>query len=297
MKNLNRDKTNQSPELTDTSMVDVSMTNIDRDVIEVTSGDSSSTYSNGNDEFMSPMSRFGDDGSPRNARFGEEGEEEPVITEEEKELTKPVQGWLDVMNSASSRMNDIESELSVLESRRVSIATNWSNQKNLFIDTIGVYYIEKARPLFDAYQEQQKVQDLVNTATASYSSAVRECERLKRELGVAQNSGDDDLFQLLESYLLAQRNRETFEQQSQDRMNEFRATQSKCQELRKTIGSRIIDRAWPWFEAYNKCRVENDACAVSMRELRREMKNLREKYKEAMSELESISAQVHNLRK
>ena len=293
VKNIGGESRPGTPELTDvSSMADVSMSGVERDVIEITSGESSSSSGN---EFMSPMSRFDD--SP--ARLGDIFEQEPEITEEEREITKPVQGLLDAMNSSSSRINDIESELAVLETRRLNVAEKWSSQKNDLVDTIGVYYIEKTRPLFDAYQEQQRIQVEVNTATASFSGAVRECDERKHDVHVAQTSGvaDDQLFQLLESYLTAQRNRENFEQLSQDRMAEFRAAQNKCQVLRKTIGLRIIERAWPWFEAYNKCRLESDSCTEKIRELRKEMKNLREEYKEAMNELEKISAQVHEVRK
>lgn len=290
VKNVGGDSRPSTPELTDvSSMADVSMSGVDRDVIEITSGESSCSL-----EFLSPMSRFDD--SP--ARLGEIFEQEPEITEEERILTKPVQELLDVMNSTSTRINEIESELSVLENRRLSVAELWSNQKTDLVQTIGVYYIEKTRPLFDAYQEQQKIQSEVNTATASFSAAVRECEDKKHAVLEAQLSGvpDEELFVILESYLSAQRNRETYEQLSQDKMLEFRTAQNKCQEIRKSIGLRTIERAWPWFEAYNKCRVESDACTDKIRELRKEMKISREKYKEVMSDLESISAQVHQLR-
>ena len=280
-----------TPDLTDTSsLADVSMSGVDRDVIA--SGESSGT------EFMSPMSRIDDSVSP--ARLGEIfDEQEPEITQEERELTEPVQGWLDSMNYASSRMNEIEIELMELEARRNSASESWSKHKEKFIHSIGVYYIEKVRPLYDAYQEQQKVQVEVNTATAEFSHAVKECEDKKHVVHEAQNSGvaDDQLFQLLESYLSSQTNRETFEQLSQDRMAEFRAAQSRCQELRKNIGLRTIERAWPWFEAYNRCKEVSESCTDRIRELRKEMKVLREKYKDAMTELEKISAQVHNLRK
>lgn len=293
MKNVGGNSRSPTPELTDvSSMADVSMSGVDRDVIEFASGESSCSS-----VFMSPMSRF-DDPSP--GRLGEIFlEEEPEITEEERQLTKPVQGLLDEMNTASSRINEIETELGGLENRRLAATEKWSNQKNQLVDSIGVYYIEKTRPLFDAYQEQQQVQVAVNTATASFSSAVIECEDKKRSLHEAQTTGapDDQLFPLLEAYLTAQKNREKFEQWSQDRMFEFRTAQNKCQELRKTIGLRIIERAWPWFEAYNKCRLESDACTDQIRELRKEMKHLRERYRETMTELEQISAQVHNLRK
>lgn len=280
-----------TPELTDnSSLADVSMSGVDRDVI--TSGDSSGT------EFMSPMSRFDDSASPR--RLAEIfDDQEPEITQEERELTAPVQGWLDSMNSASSRMNEIEVELMELEARRNSASESWSEQKDKLVHTIGVYYIEKVRPLFDAYQEQQNIQIEVNSATAEFSHAVRECEDKKHIVHEAQNTGvsDNQLLELLESYLSAQANRELFEQLSHDRMAEFRAAQSRCQELRRNIGLRTIERAWPWFEAYNRCKMVSESCTDRIRDLRKEMKVLRETYKDAMNELEKISAQVHNLRK
>jgi predicted nuclease with TOPRIM domain len=93
-----------------------------------------------------------------------------------------------------------------------------------------------------------------------------------------------------------QTKRETYEHLSQDRMGEFKLAQERCVELRKTIGLRTVERAWPWFEAFMQSRGLSEECAEKIHRLRKEMAGLREEYRDCMRELESISTKVHSIR-
>ena len=225
--------------------------------------------------------------------------DEPEITEEERELTAPVQALLDKMNSTSTRMNECESEIMILESQRLDRAEKWIAEKAALVESIGAHFIEKARPVFDAYQEQQIEQMAVNEAVALFSQCVIECEDMKIVMQTAQDSSTSDntpLADLLELSVVAQQRRETYEQLRSERMAAFTAVQKRVANLRKAIGIRTIEKAWPWFEAYNRCKARSDGHSSSITSLRKEMKTLKEEYKQCMQDLETISAKVHSLR-
>jgi len=262
---------------------------------EVLTSSASSCSDDSSSVFMSPMSRFDVDSPSHRLSNNKDEEDEPPMTDAERELTAPVQGFLDLMNTTSTRMNELESEIYSVENNRARIVDKWNAQKSDLIESIGLHIIEKARPLFDAYQEQRSIQELCNQAVELFSNAVKECDRLK----IASGDGsmeDSELFSLIDAHVTALKNRDMYEQLSLDRTREFNDAQFRCQDLRRSIGMRIIERSWPWYEAFDKCRCENDRLTVLSREMKKELKYLRDEYKYAMSELESISSKVHALR-
>lgn len=247
-------------------------------------------------EFYSPVSQ-GDDLPPPS--FFQQPEVEPEVTEEERLLTAPVQSLLDTMNSASTRMNECEQQARQLDDQRHTIAADWNAKKAELIAQIGQYAIDRSRGMFEAYEEQLQLQQAVNEATALYQEAVIECEEMKAVLQTAGDNGSTEahLGNLLELLVGVQTKRDTFEHLSQDRMSEFKLAQERCVELRKTIGLRIVERAWPWFEAFMLSKGLSEECAEKMHRLRKEMATLRAEYRDCMHELESISAKVHSIRK
>jgi hypothetical protein len=260
---------------------------------EVFLGDDSSVSSD-KTVFMSPISRVDD--PDRLVVIGvEDGSvDEPPITEEERILTQPVQNLLDLMNSASCRMNDLELEIHALELDRSATIERWNEKKTQIIESIGAHVIEKARPLFDAHQEQLTIQASVNEAVEMFSNATQQCEVLRSRV---QQASEETLFQLIETYVASQKSRDLFEQLSLDRTREFNDAQIRCNDLRKSIGMKVIERAWPWYEAFNKAKSDIDRLTGDIRQKRIDLKLVREQYKNAMAELEAISAKVHALRK
>ena len=226
-------------------------------------------------------------------------EVEPEPSEEEKALTAPVQGLLDVMNEAMSRMNTCEEEIHAIEAQRQKIAHEWRDKKGHLLAVIGAHTIESAKPAFEAYEEQLQLQHLVNEATSLYKQTVAECDAMKAALHAAHADGSDDakLAELLELMVAGQTKRDTYEHLSHDRMHEFQQAQAKCLLLKKTTGLRTMERAWPWFESFLQSKGLSEECSEKIAKLKREAASLRDQYRSTMSDLESISAKVHLLRK
>lgn len=225
--------------------------------------------------------------------------EEPPMSEEEKRLTEPVQDLLDKMNSASSRLNVCEHEIHQFEAQRHQIAQEWRDKKLALLDEIGQATIDRAKPMFEAYEEQLQLQFNVNEAAELYHQAVIECTEMKAVLQTAHENGsnDDHLGHLLELLVSSQTKRETFERLSQDRTQEFQLAQKKCEDLRKAIGLRTVERAWPWFSGFLQSKGLSEECSANIQILKKEMSMLREQYRHVMHALEEISSKVHILRK
>jgi hypothetical protein len=226
-------------------------------------------------------------------------EDEPPLTEEERLVTAPVQGLLDKMNQASSRMIECEQELHNLESNRRRVASEWHDKKSILIRDIGSYVIERARPIFEAYEHQLQLQAAVNDATLLYNQAVIECEEMKQALNTASENGstDNHLSDLLAMLVSVQTKRDTFEHLSLDRTNEFKVAQENVFELRKNVGLRTVQKAWPWYEAFLESKGQSEELTDRIHRLKKELDLLREEYRDSMHALEAISAKVHAIRK
>lgn len=226
-------------------------------------------------------------------------EEDGPISEEERLATVPVQSLLDRMNNASSRMIDCEQECRELEANRQSVVSDWSDKKKTLLKEIGSHPIDKARPLFDVYEQQLKLQQSVNEAALLYNQSVIECDEMKSALHLAGENGSTEaqLGQLLAMLVSAQTKRDTYEHLSLDRTNEFKHAQQQVAELRKTVGLRTVERAWPWFEAFLHFKGLSEELTDKIHTLKKEMSTLREEYRDCMQELEAISAKVHAIRK
>lgn len=247
--------------------------------------------SSDNCEFLSPMSCRDVDG------VNEQTLSEDV-SEAERTLTAPVQELLDLMNSVATKLNDSEGEVLRLEALRREVAADWKRQKEVLLKQIGAYAIEQARPLMDAFQTKQAIQVSVTEATALYSQANAECEEMRAVLQLTHETGasDSHLAELLDLLVVAQTKRDAFERLSQERMAEFQSVQDKCVSLKGEIGIRSLERAWPWYEAYTKSKVQSETLAGSIAEVRAGMQRMKEHYRTSMAALETISAQVHALR-
>lgn len=230
--------------------------------------------------------------SPTFLSAGEE-EDEGELLAQERHLTEPVQDLLDKLNTLSDKMNECESRLCQMEAQKRALYADWNAQKKSLIDSIGMHSIEKTKPVFDAYEKQQLAQAAVNEATALFLQCVAECNATKQVLADTQdNSGD-----ILRMSIEAQTQRDTLEQLNQDKMTEFNKAQSELASIRKTIGSRLIHRAWPWFEAYSNHKGAYEKIYNNINTLRSEMRALKTNYRLCMSQLESISEKVHQIRK
>ena len=222
-----------------------------------------------------------------------------ACTEEERIATAPVQGLLDNMNQASCKMMECEQEIHTFEQCRREIALEWHSRKSQLISEIGVHAIEKARPIFDAYEQQLQLQQSVNEASVLYNQAVIECEEMKQALNTANENGSTEshLGQLLGMLVSVQTKRDTYEHLSLDRTNEFKLAQTTVIELRRQIGLRTVERAWPWFEAFLQSKGQSEELTGKIHLAKKQMAGLREGYRDAMQELEAISAKVHAIRK
>jgi hypothetical protein len=226
-------------------------------------------------------------------------EDDGPISEEERLATIPVQSLLERMNKASSRMMDCEQECRELEISRQSVVSDWSEKKKTLLKEIGSHPIDKARPLFDVYEQQLKLQQSVNEAALLYNQSVIECDDMKSALYMAGENGSTEmqLGQLLSMLVSAQTKRDTYEHLSLDRMTEFKHAQQQVADLRKSVGIRTVERAWPWFEAFLHFKGLSEELTEKIHALKKEMSSLREEYRDCMQELEAISAKVHAIRK
>jgi hypothetical protein len=252
-------------------------------------------------EFFSPVSDHVEQSivAPLRSSSSLDGLEEPPISEEERLATVPVQGLLDRMNGASTEMMRIEQEIHQLEDKRREIANEWSDRKIKLLHEIGPHAIEKAKPIFEAYEEQLQLQNSVNEATLQYNQAVIECDEMKQALHTATDNGSTDthLGEILALLVSCQTRRDTYEHLSLDRTNEFKNAQAKVIQLRKQVGLRAVERAWPWFEAFMQCKGLSEELTDRIHALKKEMATFREEYRDSMHELEAISAKVHAIRK
>jgi len=254
---------------------------------------SSDTGSSSVSEYFSPVSHME---VPRVASFSID---EPAISEEEREATAPVQGLLDRMNHFSSRMIEVEQHIHSIEEKRRVVAHDWSEKKNELRHEIGVHAIEKTRPIFDAYEHQLQLQAAVNEATLLYNQSVIECDEMKIALTTASENGSTEahLGELLAMLVSVQTKRDTYDHLSMGRTNEFKQAQEKVIQLRKHVGLRAVERAWPWFEAFMHSKGISEELTQKIHALSKEMASLREEYRDCMHELEAISAKVHAIRK
>jgi hypothetical protein len=210
-----------------------------------------------------------------------------------------VQGLLDKMNWASSQLNDCEQQILSLELKRSAVASEWRCRKAELLKTFGYGTIERAKPVFEAYEQQLQLQADLNQAAELYHGAVSELEKIKQVLCYAHqnpSSSTEELADLLEQSVNAQAKRDTFEHLSLDRTAEFKQAQAKCLELRKAVGLRVVERAWPWFEGFIHSKGRSHECTQHIARLKTEAARLRQEYGECMQQLEAISATVHSIR-
>jgi hypothetical protein len=226
-------------------------------------------------------------------------DEEIPISEEERAATASVQSLLDRMNSASSRMIECEQEIRKLEDERQLNASTWGDKKRSLIKEIGSHAIDRARPIFDAYEQQLQLQQSVNEAALLYNQAVIECDDMKSALQVATDNGstDQQLADLLAMLVSAQTKRDTYEHLSLERTTDFKKAQTRVSELRKSVGLRTVEKAWPWFEAFMQSKGLGEELTNKIHVMKKEMSLLREDYRDCMQELEAISVKVHAIRK
>lgn len=241
--------------------------------------------------------------SPLNTRksSSEQEEEEkgpPEISQLERTATAPVQGILDKMNWASAQLNECEQQIHSLELKRTAVAVEWRNRKAELLNSIGYTALERAKPVFQAYQEQLQLQLDLNEAAELYHGAVTELQKIKEVLQFAHDNGSslENLALLLEKSIVAQTQRDTFENLSLDRTAAYNNAQAKCGELRRAVGVRTVERAWPWFECFTQSKARSKECSDHIRRLKIEAARLREEYRECMLQLEAISAKVHSIR-
>ncbi len=225
----------------------------------------------------------------------EETEESPVppLLEKELNLTAPVQDLLDKLNTISGKMNNCETQLSQLDSGKKALYANWNAQKKYLLESIGMHSIERTKPVFDAYEKQQLAQAAVNETTALFLQCVADCSEMKKALATAPHVNAKDVLKLS---IEAQTKRDALEQANQERMAEFNDAQTELVNIRKTIGTKHIQKAWPWFEAYSNHKTAYEKIYNNINKLRSEMKALKANYRLCMAQLESISEKVHQIR-
>ena len=215
-------------------------------------------------------------------------------TEEEAKLVLPVEGLLERMNAIANIINGKESELHRKDTERRGLAMDWKATKLRLADDIGVATIERARPVMDLYIERLAAQEAVNAATSEYCEAASECDTTRAALSTADSQ---ETQQVLMDNLVAQSNtKEVLEKLSLEKTNEFNSIQTQINELKPQIGARIIDRAWPWFEAYAKTKANSERLGKEINVIRLDISKLKNEYKTLMNQLEDISTQVHLLR-
>jgi hypothetical protein len=223
---------------------------------------------------------------------------EPEVSPEEVRLNAPVEGILELMNSVSSKLNDCETSIHKYEQQRHQIAAEWREKKASLLEEIGQATIDRAKPVFEAYEEQLQLQQRVNEAAGLFQLAVAECEEMKSVLQTAHenNSTEDHLGHLLDLLVASQTKRDTYESLSFDHTLEFRNSQEICENLRREIGLRTIERAWPWYSGFLQCKGQSEECSAEIHRLRKERISLKEQYRECMQKLENISTQIHSIR-
>lgn len=236
--------------------------------------------------------------SPLNTRNEGEAGSPPEISQLERVATAPVQGILDKMNWASAQLNECEQQIHSLELKRTAVAVEWRSRKAELLNSIGYTTLQRAKPVFEAYQEQLQLQFDLNEAAELYHGAVTELRKIKQVLQLAHDNGSsqENLALLLEKSIIAQTQRETFENLSLNRTAEYKTAQDKCGELRRAVGLRTVERAWPWFECFTQSTARSKECSDHIRRLKIEAARLREEYRECMLQLEAISAKVHSIR-
>ena len=223
---------------------------------------------------------------------------EAQISQEERTATAPVEGILEKLNWASSHLNDCEQQIVSLELKKSAVAAEWRNQKVQLLNSIGRHVIDRAKPVFEAYEQQLQLQVALNEAAELYHEAVSELEKIKEVLVFAHDNGssEEQLGVVLQQSVNAQTKRDSFEHLSLERTAEYKQAQAKCIELRKLVGLRTVERAWPWFEGFIQSKSRSQEFSQHIHRLKVEAARLREEYRECMQQLEAISAKVHSIR-
>ena len=229
-------------------------------------------------DFMSPMSGWD---------VVVEEVVEPPISEQERVLIAPVQDILDGMNEISTLLNQLEGDLHGFDGQRRDIAKKWTVAKEEMCIEIGLSSIEKVRPLMDLYNERQLLQTAVNEATREYIEAGREYDELK------QQEWSPNMIEKLQTI---ESKKDTFERLSVEKTVEFNAVQTLFSTLKTQLGARVVDRAWPYYEAFLASKQASESLTRAIAETRSKMKKLKDEYRQSLLLLESISTQVHQVR-
>ncbi|XP_064614072.1 SH3 domain-binding protein 5-like [Liolophura sinensis] len=230
--------------------------------------------------------------------------------EESEESVHPkVKEELDRLNQASDEINRLENELDEARSRFSSTRNDSTHQLNVLANKVKASNIKKARPYYEAKEKARKAQEEALKAARQFQSANGIHRAAKETISLAEQklsqepsgrvltSEWQEMFNHATIRLMdAEREKRRSEEEHQMKSHVFSEAEKHMHGEEKKH-KRAIARARPYFEMKGELQTKLELLKVAVEALHEAVTMSKRKYSHALSNLETISNQVHEQRK